>query len=92
MASEAQERCEAAPAAKGVVGPEHVGDALTALGFPLLAPGVASAVEAWKAEDRDANARRAKGKGRGGGGLTEEEAAAAQAALFADARSKLYGS
>ena len=49
-----------------------------------------AALEAWKAEDKAMGARRAKLKGKDTG-MTPEEAAAAQAQLFAAARASCYG-
>lgn len=61
-----------------------------ALGFSAHSAEVTAALEAWKAEDKTTGARRAKLKGKDTG-MTAEEAAAAQAQLFAAARASCYG-
>ena len=60
------------------------------LGFSAYSAEVNAALEAWKAEDKAMGARRAKLKGKDTG-MTVEEAAAAQAQLFAAARASCYG-
>ena len=60
------------------------------LGFSAYSSEVTAALEAWKAEDKAMGARRQKLKGKDPG-LTQEEAAAAQAQLFAAARASCYG-
>jgi hypothetical protein len=61
-----------------------------ALGFSSYSPEVNAALEAWKTEDKALGARRAKLKGKDTG-MSVEEAAAAQAQLFAAARASCYG-
>ena len=61
-----------------------------ALGFASYSPEVNAALEAWKVEDKALGARRAKLKGKDTG-MSVEEAAAAQAQLFAAARASCYG-
>ena len=61
-----------------------------ALGFSSYSPEVNAALEAWKVEDKALGARRAKLKGKDTG-MSVEEAAAAQAQLFAAARASCYG-
>ncbi len=60
------------------------------LGFSAYSPEVTAALESWKAEDKALGARKAKLKGKDTG-MTPEEAAAAQAQLFAAARASCYG-
>lgn len=60
------------------------------LGFSAYSPEVTAALESWKAEDKALGARKAKLKGKDTG-MSVEEAAAAQAQLFAAARASCYG-
>jgi len=75
---------------KTTIMPEHVLAALESLGFGEFSADLQRALEAWKAEDKAATSSRSKLKGKGGG-MSEEEAVAAQQALFAAARARVWG-
>ena len=91
---------------KSTLNPEHILAALEArahsfrlpagaealsfqsLGFSAYTPEVREALLAWKADEKAAPRKGGKAKANG---MSEEEAIAAQEALFAQAREKCYG-
>lgn len=77
---------------KSTVQPEHVVTSLQDLGFGAYTGEVSAAVECWKQEDKATSQKRSANKEKGKAqGMTDEEAAAAQQKLFAEARARVFG-
>ena len=67
-------------------------DAAQELGFGAYTGEVTAAVECWKQEDKATSQKRSANKEKGKAqGMSDEEAAAAQQKLFAEARARVFG-